>query len=83
MFYKCSPVDDYSVALFFFCNYLSINKFNLSITFFSHAHTADAAQCTSATYAGSYSSEKCRTGCGELSQGLYKLPSALLHPSGR
>jgi hypothetical protein len=42
----------------------------------------DAAQCTSETYAGGYSAQKCRTGCGALSQALYKLPAALLRTDG-
>ena len=43
----------------------------------------DAAQCTSEAYVGGYSAERCRTGCGALSQALYKLPVGLLHSADR
>jgi len=40
----------------------------------------DADQCTSESYVGNYGAEKCRTGCGEPSQSLYKLPLEYLYP---
>jgi hypothetical protein len=40
-------------------------------------------QCSSAAYTGPYSDSRCRSGCGERSQSLYKIPLGLLHPSGR
>ena len=43
----------------------------------------DAAQCTSTAYVGGYSAERCRTGCGSLSQALYKVPVGLLHTADR
>ncbi len=43
----------------------------------------DTAQCTSASYVGGYSAERCRTGCGSLSQALYKVPVGLLHSADR
>lgn len=42
----------------------------------------DSAKCTSETYSGGYSAEKCRTGCGDLSQTLYKVPTGILFPAG-
>lgn len=40
-------------------------------------------QCSSAAYTGPYSDSRCRTGCGERSQSLYKIPPGLLHSVGR
>ncbi len=39
--------------------------------------------CTSEDYAGSYNNDNCRSGCGEMTQRLYKIPGGLLYPSGR
>lgn len=36
--------------------------------------------CTSESYTGSYNAERCRSGCGDLSQSLYKIPYGLLLP---
>jgi hypothetical protein len=35
--------------------------------------------CSSASYVGAYNANRCRTGCGEMSQSLYKIPFGLLH----
>lgn len=40
-------------------------------------------QCSSSAYSGAYTDSRCRTGCGERSQSLYKIPVGLLHPAGR
>ena len=40
-------------------------------------------QCSSASYTGAYVDSRCRTGCGERSQSLYKIPLGLLHSAGR
>mmetsp|Transcript_27947 Transcript_27947/g.47203 ORF Transcript_27947/g.47203 Transcript_27947/m.47203 type:complete len:770 (+) Transcript_27947:44-2353(+) len=40
------------------------------------------AQCSSAAYTGAYADSRCRTGCGERSQSLYKIPLGLLHSAG-
>lgn len=42
----------------------------------------DADKCTEEAYTGPYCAGRCRTGCGELSQTLYKVPAGVLHPSG-
>jgi hypothetical protein len=42
----------------------------------------DAEICTEEAYVGPYGAGRCRTGCGELSQALYKVPAALLRPAG-
>jgi hypothetical protein len=34
--------------------------------------------CTSESYTGGYNADKCRTGCDEMSQSLYKIPYGLL-----
>ena len=38
--------------------------------------------CDSARYVGSYNGDRCRSGCGGLSQQFYKLPSDVLYPYG-
>lgn len=39
--------------------------------------------CESETYTGSYNADSCRSGCGEPSQRLYKIPQGLLRSSQR
>ena len=44
---------------------------------------SDQAECSSAAYTGPYVDSRCRTGGGERSQSLYKIPTGLLHPADR
>ena len=39
--------------------------------------------CSSENYVGEYNANRCRTGCGEMSQSLYKVPYGLLHSADR
>ena len=43
----------------------------------------DSEQCKSQSYTGAYAEPRCRTGCGERSQVLYKIPLGVLRPVGR
>jgi hypothetical protein len=64
--------------LFFFCN---ANQPFFAVFPYLLISPDDAEACTSESYVGGYSANRCRTGCGGLSQALYKLPAALLVPS--
>ena len=65
-----------------FCGYLPLSL-RLFFIYILHCTTEDAAECTSESYVGGYEVSRCRTGCGSLSQTLYKLPAALLHAPDR